>query len=80
MPPVHTAEGDAFALTMIVVLFSAFAVVALILFTIFRNAARRNREVEELIEDTTREDGGKKAPVVPAGEPWEKDGDWWKKG
>jgi heme/copper-type cytochrome/quinol oxidase subunit 2 len=60
MPPVHTAEGDAFALTMIIVLFSAFAVVALILFTIFRNAARRSRDLDESSVDSSHEEGGDK--------------------
>lgn len=58
MPPGPTAEGDAFALTMLVVLLSAFAVIALILFTIFRNAARRSREADEITVDSAKEEGG----------------------
>ena len=79
MSPAHTAETDAFAIAMIVVMFSAFGVIALILITILRNAAKRNREVEELIEEVGKEEGKEKAPVAKSGEPWEKDGDWWKK-
>jgi uncharacterized protein YpmB len=60
MPPGPTAEGDAFALTMLLVLLSAFAVVALILFTIFRNAAKRSREAEETAVDSVAEEGGGK--------------------
>ncbi|WAC21267.1 hypothetical protein OVA24_07705 [Luteolibacter sp. SL250] len=58
MPPGPTAEGDAFALTMLLVLLSAFVVVALILFTIFRNAAKRSREIEETAVDSANEKGG----------------------
>jgi len=84
MGPVHTAEGDAFAIAMIIVMFSAFGVIGLILFTIFRSAAKRNREVDDLIEEVSEKPAvGKapagKTPAAKAGEPWEKDGDWWKK-
>lgn len=79
MPPPPTAEGDAFAIAMIIVMFSAFAVIALILFTIFRSGARRNREVEDLIDDTTRKKVSGKPSGDATGEPWEKDEDWWKK-
>lgn len=79
MSPAHTAETDAFAIAMIVVMFSAFGVIALIVVTIFRNAAKRNREVEELIEEVGKEEEKEKAPVAKSREPWEKDGDWWKK-
>ena len=78
MSPAPTAETDAFAIAMIVVMFSAFGVIALILVTILRNASKRNREVEELIEDIGKEK--EEAPVAKKSrEPWEKDGDWWKK-
>ncbi len=79
MPPAHTAETDAFAIAMIVVMFSAFGVIALILITMFRNAAKRNKEVDELTDEVEREKPKEKAPVSKAREPWEKDGDWWKK-
>ena len=79
MSPASTAETDAFAITMIVVMFSAFGVIALILVTILRNAAKRNREVEELIEESGKERSKEKTAAARAREPWEKDGDWWKK-
>ena len=80
MSPAHTAETDAFAIAMIVVMISAFGVIALILVTILRNASKRNREVEELIEDIGQEEEKEEAPVAKKSrEPWEKDGDWWKK-
>lgn len=48
MSPVPSAEGDAFAIAMIIVMFSAFGVIALIVFTIFRSAAKRSREMDEV--------------------------------
>lgn len=80
MGPVHTTEGDAFALAMIVVMVCGMGVVAMILFTIFRNAAKRNKDVEDLIDEVSRMDEGKqKTPAGLAPKAWEKDGDWWKK-
>jgi hypothetical protein len=47
-----------------------------------RNVARRNRQVDELLEEVAaEEERANRAPTVsdaPAREPWEKDGDWWK--
>ncbi len=55
MGPIHTAEGDAFALAMIAVLVCGMGVVVMILFTIFRNAAKRSSDVDELSDDVWRE-------------------------
>lgn len=77
----HTAEGDAFAIAMIVVMVSAFCVIGLILFTIFRSAAKRNRDVEDLIDEVKQEEEKEKNPT-PKGQTaqaWEKNADWWKK-
>lgn len=79
MGPVHTAEGDAFALAMIVVMVCGMGVIAMILFTIFRNAAKRNKDVEDLIDEASREDETPKTPVGASKKAWEKDADWWKK-
>lgn len=76
VPPTH--EGDAFAIGMIVSVLVAFGVIALILVTIFRNASRKNDEVDDLIEEAGREEK-KKEPAAVKKEPWERDGDWWKK-
>ena len=79
MPLPHTNEGDAFAIAMIVVMFCGMGVIAMIGFTIFRNANRRNREVEDLIDETSPSKPKEKTPAGANKEPWEKDGDWWKK-
>ncbi len=79
MMPLHSNETDAFAIAMIVVMIGAFGVIALIIFTILRNASKRNHDVEELMDDIERDAKKAKAPAGKKAEPWEKDGDWWKK-
>lgn len=79
MGPVHTAEGDAFALAMILVMVCGMGVIAMIGFTIFRNAAKRNKDVEDLLDGVSSGKEKEKMPVGPERKSWEKDGDWWKK-
>lgn len=79
MGPVQTAEGDAFALVMLLVMVCGMGVLAMIAFTIFRNAAKRNREVEDFIDEVASAKEKAKMPAGPEAKSWEKDGDWWKK-
>jgi len=73
------SEADGFAIVMLAVLVCGLGIVVLLLVTILRNASKRNSEVDELMDDVEREARKEKAPVGKTGEPWEKDGDWWKK-
>ena len=77
----HTKEADAFAIAMIAVMACAFGVIALIAFTIFRNARKRNQEVADLLEEVSREETKPRvtSKIEKKAEPWERDGDWWKK-
>ena len=79
MTGVHTSEGDAFAIAMLAVMICGMGVVALILITVLRNASKRNSDVDDLIEEAEEESRKEKAPAGKVSEPWEKDGDWWKK-
>jgi hypothetical protein len=74
-----TSEADAFAITMLVVMVCGLGVVVMLLVTILRNASKRSPELEELMDEVEKEEKKEKAPVGKRGEPWEKDGDWWKK-
>ena len=74
-----TNEADGFAIAMIAVMACSFGFLGVLLATILRNATKRNREVEDLIEEVTREEPKEKAPAGKSAEPWERDGDWWKK-
>jgi hypothetical protein len=77
------SDVDGLAMTMLVVLILSFGVVALLLWSIFRHGKRRDREVEDLLEEVRRSQEPEKIPAPSATpetrEAWEKDGDWWKK-
>ena len=76
----HTPESDAFAVAMLVVIFSALGVVGLLLMCMRWRAAKRDKHVDDLLEELAEE---QKKPVAhPVHAPmaaWEKDADWWKK-
>lgn len=77
-----TLESDAFAIAMLVVIFSALGVVALLLLTMRWRAARRDKHVDQLLDELEQE---QKQAVTHAAEAapqaaWEKEADWWKKG
>jgi hypothetical protein len=78
-----TAAADGFVLAMLAMMFLSGAVVALLIFCGLRNAARRDHHVDELIDEVSgKSEPPKPAPAgneAPKAEPWEKDGDWWKK-
>ncbi len=74
---------DGFVLAMIAMMVLSAGVIALLIFCGLRNAARRNREVDELLDEVNQEEEREKhAPAKSEAiksEPWERDGDWWKK-
>ena len=77
------SDVDGFAMTMVLILVLSFGVVALLLVSIFRSGKRSSDPVEDLIEEVRRSQEPEKIPTPSATpearEPWEKDGDWWKK-
>lgn len=79
----HLSAADGFVLAMLGVMLLSAGVIALLIFCGLRNAARRDRQVDDLIDEVNREaDRKKTAPAkaeAPKPEPWERDGDWWKK-
>ena len=86
-PVLGISSVDGFALAMVAILGVSFGVVFLLLLSILRHGGRRNREVEDLLDEVERESRPPAAPRQPAGdpaegakrEPWEKDADWWKR-
>ena len=76
----HTIESDAFAVAMLVVIFSALGVVALLLISMRWRASRRDHQVDAFLEELEEERRKpvSSRPVVPRAA-WEKDADWWKK-
>ncbi len=76
-------EADGFALAMLVVILLSFGVLIMLGFCMFRNASRRNGDVDRLIEELTDDEKNSGVGKVAAGdklrrEVWEKDGDWWR--
>jgi len=79
--------ADAFAISMIGVIFLGMAVVAMMFLCMRRSAMRRDPQVEALLEELDASErarpappsgkDGKARPARPA-RTWERDGDWWK--
>lgn len=81
---IAVTEADGFALAMIAILMLSLGTVLGLLISILRHGSKRDREVEDLIDEVSRDETS--SDPAPAGkadpatrEPWEKDGDWWKK-
>ena len=75
-------ETDAFAIAMIGVMLLALAVIASLWFCMRASAARRDHHVDDLLDEMSDEESaGKQVPSddSPPAEPWEREGDWWKK-
>lgn len=70
-------ESDAFAIAMLLVIFSGFGVLGLLLLSMRRHVARRDPHVDQLLEELAMEKRDKTV-VLPAPKAWEKEADWWK--
>ena len=76
------AAVDGLVVAMLCTMLLSMGVIGLLVFCMFRNVARRNSQVDDLLEevaDTERRE--KEAPALseaPKSEAWERDGDWWK--
>jgi hypothetical protein len=78
---------DGFVIAMLAMMVLSLGIIAALLLSMRRNAARRDRQIDELLEEIEEEEKREK-PAAPAPrdvatrepnrEPWEKDGDWWK--
>jgi hypothetical protein len=75
--------ADGFAMAMVLILTLGLGVVALLLGSIVRHGKRRDHELEALLDEVRRETEPDRQPAPSAPpesrEPWERDGDWWKK-
>jgi hypothetical protein len=84
MPHHSVTAADGFVLTMLAVITLSFGTVILLILCGLRNAARRNAEVDDLLEEVAAEEKQtNRTPVIAKEdkplEAWEKEGDWWKK-
>lgn len=77
-----SAAADGFVIAMLVMMASSMGTLILLAVCMRRNVARRDREVDKLLEEVAAEEAGDEhapaAQEAPVSEPWEKDGDWWK--
>ena len=77
-----SAAADGFVIAMLAVMAMSVGTLLILAVCMRRNVARRNRQVDELLEEVAAEEEREKlAQAVtdtPTREPWEKDGDWWK--
>ena len=73
-------DADGFALAMLAMLVLSLGFLLGILIVILRNGAKRDRDVEDLIEEVTRQEP-KETPAgeSPPRQAWERDADWWRK-
>ena len=58
----HLSASDGFVLAMLGMIFLSAGVIALLIFCGLRNAARRNRQVDDLLEEVA-EDARRKKPA-----------------
>jgi hypothetical protein len=84
MPDHSVTAADGFVITMLAVITLSFGTVILLIVCGLRNAARRNPEVDELLEEVAAEqEQTPQTPVIAQEErpleAWEKESDWWKK-
>lgn len=91
MFPVMSENGsginavDAFALSMFGVIGLAMGTLLLLFLCMRREVARRDAQVDALLEEVEREErdngravSGERGSIKS--QPWERDGDWWKRG
>ncbi len=74
---------DGLVLAMLSTMVLSLCVIGLLIFCMMRNVARRNRQVDDLLEEVAETERlAKQAATLseagPKPEPWERPGDWWK--
>lgn len=78
----HLSAADGFVITMLAMMALSLSVVGLLFVCMRASAARRDREVDALLEEVAEEERREMQAVKETSksdEPWERDGDWWKK-
>lgn len=82
MPPALLTAADSLTIAMLVMIALGLIMVASLFLFIRKSASRRDRQVEELLDEVSKEEQQGKFPAPPKPpqpEPWEKDVDWWKR-
>ena len=76
-------DVDGMAIAMMMAMTLSFGVILMLVGTIIWNARRRNRAVEDLLDEVSKEEVranpvAARAKTKGERKSWEKDGDWWK--
>ena len=83
MAAISLSAVDGLVLTMLAAMALSLGIIGVLVVCMRRNAARRDRQVDELLEEIAAEEEREKhaasANDPPKAEPWERDGDWWKR-
>ncbi|MGL4401603.1 MAG: hypothetical protein ACRCXD_17210 [Luteolibacter sp.] len=81
----HISAVDGFVLAMLGMMLLSGGVIVLLIICGLRNSAKRNQEVDDLLDEVSREPETQKTPHAatqpkpPQPEPWERDENWWRK-
>lgn len=75
------SAADGFAIAMLGMVALSLGVIAVLFLCMRRSAARRDEQVDKLLEEIEAEEKREAAHQTepPQREPWEKEGDWWKR-
>jgi heme/copper-type cytochrome/quinol oxidase subunit 2 len=78
----HLTAVDGLVLAMLSTMLLSLCVIGLLIFCMIRNVARRNRQVDELLEEVAETERGERqaAALSEAAKPeaWERPSEWWK--
>lgn len=83
MPPEPMSASDGFAIAMLAMILCSMGVIAMLIFCMFRNASKRDPQVDELLDEMAEDERKSKVAGVAAepsesSELWERGADWWK--
>ena len=73
--------SDGLVIAMLATMTFSLGTIGMLLLCMRRNAARRDKDVDNLLEEVAAEEKRAATPIPtdsPEREPWEKEGDWWK--
>ena len=77
------SASDGFAIAMLSMILLSMSVIVMLLVCMFRSAARRDPQVDQLLDEVEEESkkenlAGTTGEAAPEKQPWEKDANWWK--
>jgi hypothetical protein len=78
---IQISAADGFAIAMLCVTFASMALLALLFLSMRIHVARRDPQVDALLEELEndeREEARLASPEPAPSQPWERDADWWK--